>query len=117
MNNSLRIKARKSNIELLRITAMLMIVGHHYAYHGVAHYGNVDSAFALWSQGNFAHRFFTSTLAVGGEVGVAIFFLITGFFQINKKKASILKVSLETIFYGCTLTLLLLILVLAGISF
>lgn len=117
MNNSLRIKARKSNIELLRIIAMLMIVGHHYAYHGVAHYGNVDSAFALWNQGNFAHRFFTSALAVGGEVGAAIFFLITGYFQINKKKASILKVSLETIFYGCTLTLLLWILVLAGISF
>lgn len=28
---------RKSNIELLRIIAMVMIVGHHYAVHGVLH--------------------------------------------------------------------------------
>lgn len=33
MNNSSKI--RQSNIELLRIAAMLMIVGHHMAVHGI----------------------------------------------------------------------------------
>lgn len=35
MNNSSKI--RQSNIELLRIAAMLMIVGHHMAVHGIYH--------------------------------------------------------------------------------
>lgn len=114
--NPIMIKERQSNIELLRIFAMLMIVAYHYIYHGIIHYYHED-AFIIWKEGDLLHRFFASALVYGGEVGVGIFFLITGYFQINRKKGTILKISLETIFYGCCWTVVFLALKLMGISF
>ena len=63
---------RNSNIELLRILAMLLIVAHHFATHGVLN-GMVVT-----------HATTTLTLAQilvsGGKFGVALFIIITGYF-------------------------------------
>ncbi|MBO6154384.1 MAG: acyltransferase [Lachnospiraceae bacterium] len=92
-------KLRDSNIELLRIIAMLMIVGSHYACHGIQKclFHDIHQEFLAGSQVN---QIFTSLLNPGGMVGVGIFFMITGYFQINRDKFSIKKIVLETSFYG-----------------
>lgn len=98
MNNSFvyqdleKNKKRNSNFELHRIFAMLMIVAYHYAVHGVG--------FDSWANGVFVNRVFVSFLYAGGELGVALFFMITGYFLIEKKSASIKKVFLTTFFYA-----------------
>ena len=71
-------KPRKSGIELLRIIAMLMIVAHHFAQHTV------------WPI-NYEADFMFNTMWIGwliefGKVGVAIFFMIFGYFLATQKK-------------------------------
>ena len=41
---------RESNIELLRIIAMVLLVAHHYAYHGLLAY-NSDIVFIIFKSG------------------------------------------------------------------
>lgn len=65
-------KARNSNIEMLRILAMLLILAHHFAVHGVL-------LSADYSQAT-AQLFFTQILVSGGKMGVDIFIVITGYF-------------------------------------
>lgn len=60
-------KNRQSNIECLRILAMLLIVAHHFSVHG---------------GGNFLEQFttnyvWTEFISSGGKVGVNLFVLIT----------------------------------------
>lgn len=67
---------RQSNIELLRIIAMLMIVAHHFAVHGNFNFSTETvSVNRLWIQ--FFHY--------GGKIGVDIFVLISGYFLVNAK--------------------------------
>ena len=67
-------KQRQSNIELLRIIAMLMIIAHHFSVHGGFQYSTDDLTINyLWI--NF--------IAIGGKIGVNIFVLISGYFLIN----------------------------------
>ena len=96
-----RITERKSNFELLRIAAMLMIVAHHLAVHGVQGYA--------WSAGTMGNRLFQQFLIPGGATGVALFFMLTGYFLAGKQRASVLKVCLQVIFYGLALSALFLI--------
>ncbi len=93
-------KVRQSNFELLRIVAMLMIIGSHLACHGVEHCLSEADAYQIYSTGSLINRMMVSLLNPGGQIGVALFFMITGYFQINKKEPSILKVVLESVFYG-----------------
>ena len=51
---------RQANIELLRVVAMLMIIGSHLALHGI------QSDMGAWSAGNRINRIFTSMLKPGG---------------------------------------------------
>lgn len=88
-------KARNSNIELLRIIAMMLIVLHHlckYAYPGNAS-AEVETVCNL--------------LLLGGKIGVDIFVLISGFFLASGriKLASMLRVLFETWFYSLVLGL------------
>lgn len=63
--------ARKSNIELLRIFAMIMIIAHHVAVHaGFSFDPQVISVNRLWIQ----------FIEMGGKIGVNIFVLISGYF-------------------------------------
>lgn len=67
---------RQSNIELLRIVVMAMIVGGHFATHG---------GFQFNSQTITISRLWWNILEMGGNFGVDVFVLITGFFLIESK--------------------------------
>lgn len=94
---------RQSNYELLRIVAMVMIVGSHFAAHGVENTLSVAGGeTGVYLKGSITNQIFVSMLRPGGPVGVAIFFLISGYFLIKKEESSIRKVIKETLFYGIT---------------
>lgn len=67
---------RQSNIELLRIIAMVMIIAHHIAVHsGFSFPAEVISVNRLWIQ----------FIRLGGKIGVDIFVLISGYFLVTSK--------------------------------
>lgn len=105
-----RITERKSNFELLRIVAMLMIVAHHLAVHGVQQVLSSDNAYRAWAAGTIVNRLFTLLFVPGGATGVALFFMLTGYFLAGKQRASVLKVCLQTVFYGFTVSAVFVIL-------
>lgn len=70
-------KGRNSTIELLRIIAMMMIVFCHFATHG---------GFVFGAQEISIPRFWWGLLEMGGNVGVNIFVLISGYFLIDNKR-------------------------------
>lgn len=75
-------KVRKSNFELLRIIAMVMIIAHHVAVHGQCVFDIKTIAVNdLWLQ----------FLKLWGKVGVNIFVLISGYFLVRSKKINIVK--------------------------
>ncbi len=95
-----RIKNRSSNFELLRMIAMLMIVASHYAAHGIEKATVMDEAFLVWGTGTALRRAFTSFLNPGGEIGVALLFMITGYFLIRREGYSLKKTVLECVYYS-----------------
>lgn len=107
-------KVRKSNFELLRIVSMVMIVSYHYAVHGIQKILDNSSAYAIYLQGSIEHRLFTSFFTPGGAVGVALFFMISGYFLVNSSKVSLHKVVLESLYYAVFSVILVLIFELVG---
>lgn len=107
-------KDRDSKIELLRIIAMIMIVGAHYAQHGVIQTTEI-SKLDIWSQGGIVQKAFTELLTPGAQIGVALFFIIAGYFGIYKKQYTVVKVIIETIFYGLFTSALYMIFLKTGI--
>lgn len=81
--------ARASNIELCRIIAMLMIVLSHYTWFGLLKSVNADAC-KVWTTGSIINKVFSSLSILGG-VGVGIFFIITGYFSVEKNKPQSLK--------------------------
>ena len=76
-------RQRQSNIELLRIVAMLIIIGSHFSVHGGLKYStSFLSVNRLWIQ----------FLNMGGNIGVNVFILISGYFLINSSALRIEKV-------------------------
>ena len=75
MNKMEKKSNRKSNIELLRILAMIMIIAHHYCLYGG---WNKISGLSL-------NNAILDFLIIGGKVGVAIFILIAGYFGIKSE--------------------------------
>ena len=71
---------RRTNLELLRIVAMIMIVFHHLACH---------SSFLL--DGLSIGRLWINLISIGGKIGVSLFVLITGYFMIEKEKLQIVE--------------------------
>lgn len=93
------IKKRESNLELLRIFAMIMIVFHHFAVYGNFNFDTSNISINLiW------HIF----ILMGGKIGVNIFVLISGYFLVKEKEIKldfkhILKFILQVLFYSVTL--------------
>lgn len=94
--------SRNSNIERLRIIAMLLIVIHHFVMHGVLNDFNGN-----FFNGSFfnANIFTAQILLAGGKIGVDIFVLITGYFLcISKFKSQrIIKILFQTWCYSVML--------------
>ena len=65
-------KERKSNIELLRIVAMLCIISFHYVYKSGYVFENLS-----------VNSFIVKVFWFFGEFGVNLFILITGYFMVN----------------------------------
>ena len=62
---------RNSNVELLRIIAMFMIIGHHYSYYGGFEYDTATISF---------NRMWYQFLLMGGKIGANIFLVISAWF-------------------------------------
>lgn len=67
---------RESSFELLRILSMVMIVFHHFAVH---------SGFEWDASSLPASYFWCNFISMGGQIGVNIFVLISGYFLVNSK--------------------------------
>lgn len=67
---------RESSFELLRIIAMVMIIFHHFAVH---------SGFEWNASSLPASYFWCNFISMGGQVGVNIFVLISGYFLAGGK--------------------------------
>lgn len=94
--NELPQKQRDSSFELLRIISMLSIVGCHFATHG---------GFDFNLQTLSIPRFWWSILEFGGNFGVNVFVLISGYFLIEDKSEKInvrkvLKIWGQVFFYA-----------------
>lgn len=91
-----RIQARSSGVELLRILAMLLILAHHSMFH---------SGMNLLSAGISPRDLFEATLNISGKLGVAVFVVITGYFQVRARfrAAKPLLLAAQTGFYGLVL--------------
>lgn len=93
---STKIINRNTSIELLRIISMIMIMFHHFAYHG-----NFEWNF---NEITLPHLWYDFIL-MGGKVGVDIFVLISGYFLIeNTEKLfqpkKLLKFWGQVVFYS-----------------
>lgn len=91
---------RQSNFELLRIISMFMIVLHHMMYHGVMQGFKGNQFYSLWQSGPELNKFFSIFYFPGGEVGIALFFMISGYFLIKSDSIRIKKILLPTFFYS-----------------
>ena len=83
-------KDRKSNFELLRIFAMVLIIAYHYVYHSKYIYGLIND-----------HDFFIRSFWLFGQVGINLFMLISGYFLVCSKFSwkKVIKLILEVTFY------------------
>ena len=109
-------KERRSNIELLRIVSMLMIVYHHLASHGVemTYFDNKKCFVFVWEKGSLINKLSSSFLFPGGEIGVGVFFIITGYFYVKRSKADVSRIIIETSYYGVLLGIFSLIMLFYG---
>jgi hypothetical protein len=98
-------KSRDSNIELLRVVAMLMIVIYHIVCHCVGIQLTDASSIARMENGLFDQPQFYSELFLidvilpWGPIGNAIFLIISGYFMVqNDKNINIIKISKKLLF-------------------
>ena len=78
---------RSSNIELLRIAAMALIVSNHLVNHGILKVTST-APYELWPQGSVLNRTVCAAFSTGGRIGVAVFFMITGYFLAGRERFS-----------------------------
>lgn len=95
---------RNSNIELLRIVSMLGIILSHYMYFGVMEMHH-EEPLTVWGMGSAGEQYGTAC-GVLGMIGVGTFFMITGYYGINRRHFTIRKVILSSVFWGVSSVLL-----------
>lgn len=91
-------KERNSNIEILRIIAMFLIVQSHFAVHGFM--STVDGD--LSSVNNALNRFLITAITTG-NIGNALFMIITGYFLSQSRTFKLqrfLKVAIQVLTYS-----------------
>lgn len=106
-NDVTRCEKRDLRFEILRIVAMLIIIASHAAWHlsWMLHlYSGLDTN-DNWTIASYY------TVAQMGQIGVAIFFMITGYFMHNKEFA--LQRVLKTVAHVFLYSIILLLLVIA----
>lgn len=108
-------KKRNSSIEMIRIIAMMFIIMGHLAAHGILKL-TTENSLEIWLGGATYNKLFAILLMPGGRVGVALFFMISGYFQIRKSTVSIRRIVGETVFYSVLLQLSALILKLGSLG-
>lgn len=94
--NKVNKKQRNSSLELLRIIAMLMIIAHHYVYHGNFTFTVNNDIFAT---------IYLKCISMFGKTACSIFALITGYFMIdadtsNKLYRRIVPLLFKMVFYS-----------------
>lgn len=99
-------RQRNSSIELLRIITMIMIVFHHFAYHGNFKWDINELTIP---------HFWYDYIIMGGKIGVNVFILISGYFLINNNTSifnfkKIAKMWGEIFFYSISINILFTIL-------
>lgn len=102
MDSTYTRKERNSNIELLRILTMIYIISHHLVIHG-----RVSNFFDAQTGIN---KFCTIFFNLGGIIGINIFYLITGYFQVTKKYfkiSHVLRLWLTVFFYSIAILLIM----------
>ena len=110
-------KIRSSNIELLRIFAMLMIILHHIGLHCIYKQLTDTSSISRMHNGLFNHPLFYKKLLILaslmpiGKIGNILFILITGYFMVSKGKnidlAKIAKNLLTQLLFAASILTLL----------
>ena len=93
---------RDTKFELLRIIAMILIILHHYSYHG----GLLDSHV------EGINKYIGIFIALGGKIGVNLFVLISGYFLIKSKFRikKVFELILQVYFYSILLMIINLLL-------
>lgn len=92
-------KKRESNIELLRIVAILLIIVFHISYHCIYNQLSSTESIALLNNGIYSNPYIYKRLYILalisplGQIGNALFMLITGYFMISKKDINITKIT------------------------
>jgi hypothetical protein len=90
---------RDSNLELLRIVAMIFIVLHHFVVHGYQLAKLNGKFYSVFPVTNFAHSY---ELLISNSffiVGVNLFILISGYYSIRLKWKSFLNLFIICLFY------------------
>lgn len=80
-------KMRESGFELVRIIAMILIVANHLMNHGLFKVTS-QTPYTLWPQMSPFNQAVSAVVSCGGRVGVAVFFMITGYFLADREKLS-----------------------------
>ena len=80
-------KMRESGFELIRIIAMILIVANHLMNHGLFKVTS-QTPYSLWPQMSPLNQAVSAVISCGGRVGVAVFFMITGYFLADREKLS-----------------------------
>jgi surface polysaccharide O-acyltransferase-like enzyme len=96
---------RDSNLELLRILAMLLIIGDHLGVHS----GTWPTTATTQNPVDYTlHHLFVLNMQMGGQVGVTAFVLISGFFLCTSrfKLSRILKVELQMLIFSIVITVI-----------
>ena len=97
-------KSRNSNIELLRIIAMLMIVIYHISLHAIAFQLTDKSSIVHMGNGYFSYPdfflklFFVEAIMPFGGIANNVFILISGYFLLEKDNINVGKVSRKLLF-------------------
>lgn len=88
---------RSSNMELLRIVAMLMIICYHIFYHCINAQLTDINLIAKYGNDCFCYPCFSYKLCIlaiispFGQIGNALFLIISGYFMAHKEKIDLIK--------------------------